>query len=149
MFFEIPKAVVDPDKRQHTGLQHVAFECTTLDDLLGTYVRLKGLGITPLWAADHGVGTSFYWEDPDRNVVEIYVNNFGSPWTATEFLKSGHAGIPAQIDPEKLVAARKNRRIALGIARAYQNSLSGPPPLEINVNAFHSLSRAAREDEHF
>jgi hypothetical protein len=40
-------------------------------------------------------------------VVEIYVNNFGSPWTATEYLKSGHAGIPAQIDPEKLVAARK------------------------------------------
>jgi len=107
VFFEIPKASADPKRLQHTGLQHVAFECATLDDLLGTYVRLKGLGITPLWAADHGVGTSFYWEDPDRNVVEIYVNNFGSPWTATEFLKSGHAGIPAQIDPEKLVAARK------------------------------------------
>jgi hypothetical protein len=40
-------------------------------------------------------------------VVEIYVNNFGSPWTATEYLKTGHAGIPAQIDPEKLVAACK------------------------------------------
>ena len=107
VFFEMPKVVVDPDKREHTGLQHVAFQCDNLDELLGTYVRLKNLGITPLWAADHGVGTSFYWEDPERNVVEIYVNNFGSPWTATEFMKSGHAGIPAQIDPEKLVVARK------------------------------------------
>ena len=107
VFFEIPKAVIDPDKPRHTGLQHVAFECATLDDLLGTYVRLKNLGIQPLWAADHGVGTSIYCEDPDRNVVEIYVNNFGSPWTATEYLRSGRAGIPAQIDLDKLVAARK------------------------------------------
>jgi len=107
VFFEIPKAEIDPDKPRHTGLQHVAFECATLDDLLGTYVRLKNLGIQPLWAADHGVGTSIYYEDPDRNVVEIYVNNFGSPWTATEYLRSGHAGVPAQIDLDKLVAGRK------------------------------------------
>ena len=107
VFFEIPKAVVDPDKPRHTGLQHIAFECDTLDDLLGTYLRLKNLGITPLWAADHGVGTSVYWEDPDRNVVEIYVNNYGSPWTATEYLRSASAGMPAQVDLEKLVAERK------------------------------------------
>jgi hypothetical protein len=65
------------------------------------------LGILPLWAADHGVGTSIYYEDPERNVVEINVNNFGSPWTATEYLRSGHAGVPAQIDLDKLVAGRK------------------------------------------
>lgn len=107
VFFEIPKAVVDPNRRQHTGLQHVAFECATMDDLLGTYVRLKNLGIQPLWAADHGVGTSFYYEDPDRNVVEVFVNNYGTPWTATEYLRSANAGMPAQIDPEKLIEARK------------------------------------------
>ncbi len=56
----MPEAVTDPNKRRHTGLQHVAFECATCDELLGTYARLKGLGITPVWAADHGVGaTSF------------------------------------------------------------------------------------------
>ena len=54
VFFQIPKAKNDPDKRRHTGLQHVAFEYATLDDLLGTYVRLKGLGI-PLLVA----GTEF------------------------------------------------------------------------------------------
>jgi len=107
VFFEIPKAVNDPERTRHTGLQHVAFECATLDDLLGTYVRLKNLGIPLLWAADHGVGISIYYEDPDRNVVEMFANNYGTPWTATECLRSARPGMPAQIDPDKLVAARK------------------------------------------
>ncbi len=107
VFFEIPKATTDPDRRQHTGLQHVAFECTTLDDLLGTYIRIKDSGIPLLWAADHGPGISIYYQDPDHNVVEMFFYNFGSPWTATEYLRTGQVGRPAQIDPDKLVAARK------------------------------------------
>lgn len=107
VFFEMPGVAVDPDKRRHTGLQHVAFECATLDDLLGTYVRLKGLGILPVWAADHGVGTSIYYEDPDQNIVEINVNNYGNTWTATEFMRSSPAALPAQVDPDKMIAARK------------------------------------------
>ena len=106
VFFEVPKATLDPGKRHHTGLQHVAFECETVDELLGTYLRLKDLGIEPLWAADHGVSISIYYQDPDRNVVEIDLNNYGSPQAATEYLRSARAGVPAQIDPEKLVAAR-------------------------------------------
>ena len=39
VFFETPDTVVDLDKRRHAHLQHVAFECETLDNLLGTYVR--------------------------------------------------------------------------------------------------------------
>jgi catechol-2,3-dioxygenase len=88
-------------------LQHVAFECTTLDELLGTYVRLKGLDVVPLWAADHGVGTSLYYDDPDHNVVEINVNNYGNSWTATEFIRSAPRTRPAQVDPERIFAARK------------------------------------------
>ena len=107
VFFEIPKASADPKRLQHTGLQHVAFECATVDDLLGTYVRLKNAGIPLRWAADHGPGISLYYQDPDRNVVEMFCYNFGSPWTATEYLREGEAGRPAQVDPDKLVAARK------------------------------------------
>ena len=77
------------------------------DDLLGTYVRLTRLGIRPMWAADHGVAIAFYYEDPDQNVVEPSVNNYKDAWTATEMLKSAASGEPAQIDPEKLVAARE------------------------------------------
>ena len=118
VLFEVPKAVPDTDRRSHTGLQHVAFECTTLDDLLGTFVRLKGLGISPLWAADHGVGMSIYYEDPERNVVEINFNNYGTPWTATEFLRTANPGMPAQIDPQKLVDVAQSWGIAVGSARA-------------------------------
>lgn len=107
VLFEIPKASVDPNRLLHTGLQHVAFECTTVDDLLGTYVRLKMAGIPLTWAADHGPGISLYYQDPDRNVVEMFCYNFGSPWTATEYLREGEAGRPAQVDPEKLVEARR------------------------------------------
>src|SRR5208283_868699 len=88
VFFEVPKATLDPDKRDHTGLQHVAFECATVDELLGTYLRLKDLGIEPLWAADHGIAISIYYQDPDRNIVEINVNNFDSPEAATAYLRT-------------------------------------------------------------
>jgi len=107
VFFEMSDAAIDPDKRRHTGLQHIAFEYASLDELLGTYARLKNAGIQMLWAADHGVGTSIYYEDPDQNVVEIFVNNFASPSKATEYLRTANPGRPAQIDPEKLVAAFK------------------------------------------
>jgi len=107
VFFEMPGVAIDPDKRRHTGLQHVAFECATLDELLGTYVRLKGLGILPVWAADHGVGTSLYYDDPDQNVIEINLNNYGNNWTATEFMRSSPPIMPAQVDPDKMIAARK------------------------------------------
>jgi catechol-2,3-dioxygenase len=106
VFFEMRDLVADPDKTRHPRLQHVAFACERLDELLGTYVRLKGAGILPLWAADHGVGTAFYYEDPDQNVVEINVNNYGNAWTATEHMRTS-TPVMAPIDPDKMVAARK------------------------------------------
>ena len=105
VFFEAPGAAPDPDKRRHTGMQHVAFEYDTLDDLLGTYVRLKNLGIQPTFVADHGLGLSFYYDDPDRNAVELNVSNYPSPWTATEHLRSAPPA-RAHVDPEKMLAAR-------------------------------------------
>jgi catechol 2,3-dioxygenase len=104
VFFEMHGAV-ESDKRQGP-LQHVAFEYETFDDLLGTYARLKDLGIQPLWAADHGVGTAFYYEDPDRNIVELNVSNYGSEWTATEHLRTSPPML-AQVDPEKMMSARR------------------------------------------
>jgi catechol-2,3-dioxygenase len=106
VFFEMPGLVADPDRGRHARLQQVAFEYQTLDELLGTYVRLKGLGILPVWAADHDLGTAFYYEDPDQNVVELNVNNYGNEWTATEHLKTSTPRL-AQVDPDKMLAARQ------------------------------------------
>src|SRR5579859_5102060 len=51
--FSSPDLRDDTDKHAHTKLQHVAFEYATIDDLLNTYSRLKGLGVDPVLATDH------------------------------------------------------------------------------------------------
>jgi catechol-2,3-dioxygenase len=88
VLFEMPRVPADSNRRGRGSLQHVAFQCQTFDDLLGTYARLKGLGILPQWAADHGLGTAIYYADPDGNIVEINANNYGNTWTATEHMKT-------------------------------------------------------------
>ena len=92
-------------------MQHVAFEYQTLDDLLGTYGRLKGLGILPGMAVDEGLQTGIYYTDPDQNSVELNVNNYGNEWTATEHMRTaapfGAQPRRVQIDPDKMIAARK------------------------------------------
>jgi catechol-2,3-dioxygenase len=106
VLFEAPADQADRNGRPRGSLQHVAFQCETLDDLLGTYARLKNASILPLWATDHGVGTAIYYGDPDGNVVEINVNNYGNAWTATECIKTANPSM-AHIDPDKMIEARK------------------------------------------
>ncbi|MGH7911208.1 MAG: VOC family protein, partial [Candidatus Dormibacteraceae bacterium] len=57
----------DPQKIAHTGMHHLAFEYASIDELLGTYERLRKLGIVPHACLDHGITTSFYYLDPDGN----------------------------------------------------------------------------------
>ena len=105
----MPGLVADPDRSRHVRLQRIAFEYETLDNLLGTYVRLKSLGILPVMAGDEGIQTSLYYSDPDGNNVEPNVNNYGNEWTATEHMKaapSERANL-AFVDPDKMIAARK------------------------------------------
>jgi len=106
VFFEMPGLVGDPEKASHTRVRHIAFEYESLDDLLGTYARLKGLGILPVMVADQGVQTAFYYTDPDQNSVELNVNNYGNEWTATERIRTSPPR-PVHVDPEKMIAARK------------------------------------------
>jgi catechol 2,3-dioxygenase len=107
VFFELPGLGPDPDKAHYPRLQHVAFEVQNFDELLGTYARLKGLGILPVWAADHGMATAFYYQDPDQNIVELNVNAYGSEWTATEHMKTAPLFARVYVDPEKMLEARK------------------------------------------
>ncbi len=107
VLFETPGIVDDPDRGRHARLQHVAFVCNNHDDLLGAYVRLKGKGIAPVWAADHGVALSIYYLDPDQNRVELTANNYSDEWTATEHMRVSPAFMAAPFDPDKMLAARK------------------------------------------
>jgi catechol 2,3-dioxygenase len=108
VFFEVPGLAADPDKSRHTRVQHVAFEYQTLDDLLGTYARLKGLGIMPSFEVHEGFQLTFYYEDPDQNVVELNANVYGNDWTATEHMRSAESMAQLlPVDPDKIIAARK------------------------------------------
>jgi len=111
VFFKVPGVAADPDKSLHARVQHVAFEYAAIDELLGTYVRLKELGILPVFAFDEGFQAAFYYQDPDGNLIELNVNYYDSDWTATEHLRaqSGIAHRPelAPVDPEKMIAARE------------------------------------------
>jgi hypothetical protein len=51
----------------------------SFDDLMLSFARLKDLGIEPEFCLNHGVATSFYYADPDQNLVELQVDNFTSP----------------------------------------------------------------------
>ena len=106
-FFETPDVSFDNDKAHHARVQHIAFAYDTLDDLLGTYVRLKKQGMLPLWAADQFFQTAIYYEDPDGNIIELNVNNFTDDWTVTEQLKALPPQVHLNVDPEKMIEARK------------------------------------------
>ena len=59
---------------QAVGLHHVAF-CvgTSLDELVDAKVHLEAAGITPE-PVDHEVTKSLYFDDPDGNTLEVYVD---------------------------------------------------------------------------
>jgi catechol 2,3-dioxygenase len=110
-FVELPGLEVDPDKAHHQRIQHFAFEYRTLDDLLGTYARLKEQAILPVLCTDAGAQTGFYYEDPDHNSVELNVDNYGNSLTSGEHLRNSPEfaknPIGHYVDPDQLIAARE------------------------------------------
>lgn len=108
-FVELPGLEADPDRARHRRIQHFAFEYQTLDALLGTYQRLKGMGILPVLCTDAGLQTAFYYEDPDGNSVEINVDNFGDPWTSGDYIRTSpefaRNPLGVFVDPDKMIAA--------------------------------------------
>jgi len=106
-----PGLTDDAEKETHTGLHHSAFEYSSIDGLLETYLRLKEAGIMPDLCLDHGMTTSFYYQDPDGNRVELQVDNFGDWSLSREFMRSALAfhedPLGQPVDPDQLVAASK------------------------------------------
>lgn len=100
----------DPDKLKHTGLHHTAWEYGTLDELLETYVRLRDDGELPHRTVNHGPTTSFYYQDPDGNSVELQHDNFCDWRVSVEFFQTPEFALDPfgpGVDPEALLAARE------------------------------------------
>jgi catechol 2,3-dioxygenase len=108
---DVPGLKDDDEKAVRTGMHHTAFEYETLDDLLASYLRLKSEGILPGACLDHGPSLSFYYIDPDANLVELQADNYGDWQASADFVRNdarfGVNPIGAFIDPEQIVAARR------------------------------------------
>jgi catechol-2,3-dioxygenase len=96
----------EPAPRGAAGLDHFAYSLETLEDLLGTYLRLEKAGIRPAWSINHGPTTSLYYSDPDGNRVEFQVDNFESEqdlkgWMDGQAFAANPIGV--EFDPAKLI----------------------------------------------
>lgn len=133
-FFETPGLPSDEGADRHARVQHIAFEYKSLDDLLGTYLRLKKLGIPVLWAADQFIQTAMYYSDPDGNIVELNVNNFDDDWAVTEQLQNLPAQLHVNLDLEKVIAARKAGASAWELhERAVAGEFTPPASYELHT----------------
>jgi catechol-2,3-dioxygenase len=95
-----------PRDPKAAGVVHFAFAVETLEDLVNTYLRLKGNGIVPQNCINHGFTTSLYYHDPDGNEVEFAVDNYKTreamdAWFATGAFDRNFVGVP--FDPEVMV----------------------------------------------
>jgi catechol 2,3-dioxygenase-like lactoylglutathione lyase family enzyme len=115
--FEVP-AVGDratPTKGD-PGLHHMQMRFGELGDLFDRYESLKSAGTRPVRSFNHGPGTSFYYEDPDGNTVELSCVNFVQEadylaYFQTDAYRKNISGIA--IDPDEYIA-----RFRSGISQA-------------------------------
>ena len=70
------------------GMHHMSFTYANLADLAHTYNRLKSDAITPEYCINHGPTTSMYYFDPDKNMVELQVDNVPEE-KFTEYFENG------------------------------------------------------------
>ena len=78
---------IEPQKKPHIGLSHLAWQMESLDDLKELYYRLlaKGIRVSP---SDHGISFGLYFSDLDGNGVEAYYELPRSQWPVQERLFS-------------------------------------------------------------
>ena len=86
------------------GLHHIAFTYAGLGDLIHTYERLKTVDIRPEFTINHGPTTSMYYFDPDKNQVELQVDNVPEEKFAEYFDNGEFAANPIGVtfDPDQL-----------------------------------------------
>jgi catechol 2,3-dioxygenase-like lactoylglutathione lyase family enzyme len=116
----------------HAGMHHVAFTYADLGDLMLTYNRLKEEHeITPEFCINHGPTTSMYYFDPDKNQVELQVDNIPEEKFAEYFDNGEFTSNPIGIkfDPNELSA-----RLAAGEPEA--NLLQRPDGIPPDLSEF-------------
>jgi catechol-2,3-dioxygenase len=89
------------------GLHHVAFTFDPVD-LADHYEALKAQGIAPHRCVNHGMTTSMYYYDPDRNQVELLFDNFYTAREGRDYMTSRSESdknpVGIDFDPDEMVA---------------------------------------------
>lgn len=85
-----------PGPGRGVGLYHAAFEVEETDALYETYRGLLRRGVE-VSAVDHHISKALYFEDPDGNGLEVYLD------TREENDRRTWDGENARFDPESLV----------------------------------------------
>lgn len=88
------------------GLDHISFTYENIGALLTTYARLRQVGILPFCCVNHAPTTSLYYHDPDKNRIELQVDNFADMTEATTLMREQFSINPVgvEFDPEELLA---------------------------------------------
>jgi catechol 2,3-dioxygenase-like lactoylglutathione lyase family enzyme len=132
-----PNFTDDPDKDNHTGLHHSAFEYSSFEDLNASYRRLKQAGVVPALCLDHGMTLSYYYADPDGNNIELQVDVFGDWATSTEWMRTSQEfkanPIGHFVDPDRIAADHAD---GLSFEQIHAKAIAGgyapeQPPVEI------------------
>ncbi len=134
----MPGIVADEDRIHHDGLHHSGFEYGSFEELNTAYLRLRDEDIVPIICIDHGFTFSYYYADPDGNLVELQVDAFGDweksrTWAAEDMFKEQFM-IGTVFDPAKVAEAYEQGMSFEEIhtkAHAGVFSTSQPPDLRI------------------
>lgn len=135
------KAPVPLDKKTPTtaAMNHVAYTFESIDDLLDRYVMLRDKGLRPAVCVAHGVTTSFYYRDPDGNMVEMQIDRFADPGDATKYMNGPEYAadsVGPAFDPEQLLADRRAGASPEELSnRAWALKVALPDPLPILTGA--------------
>ena len=60
-----------------SSINQASFKVNSLDELRTMYLRVKAEGVDKLRGINHGNAWSVYFEDPEGNTIEIYLD---TPW---------------------------------------------------------------------
>lgn len=74
-FFELPNSPhMGRDINTPEWVQHIAFEVTSMDELLAAKAKLQNNGIDVLGPTNHGIFQSIYFFDPNGHRIELAAN---------------------------------------------------------------------------
>lgn len=119
------------------GVNHVGYTYASLGDLLGTYERLRELGIKPYWRVHHGLTLSVYYQDPDGNRMEFQVDCCANAEEAHAYMHSDAFAanpIGVEIDPDALLE-KYNRGVPIETLLARPEGPASEIPREHGLSA--------------